>query len=132
MALIFDKVYLFGLPSKIDFDELKSEGIVGLTMGQTDGIKGATLVPEDFVRITKPWVIRSLLSRTNSLLSDLGIPRVSYKVVSRAHDSVRLACETGIDLWELKRALGRMLQDTNKRKVLNELDPEHVTIIWRM
>ena len=101
MALIFNKVHLFGVPSGIDLRGLERDQIVGSVMTEGQRLEGAE-VPIEFTQFAKPWLIRPIFSEVKRFCRNLQGPLISYRMVSYAYDLLGVSCRAGVDLWQVK------------------------------
>ena len=108
MALIFDRVHLFGIPGDLCITELrnKSKGLVGLpleigrTWTETDG-----MFPE-FIAHAKTVLKRHVLRRVNAVLRSLELGPVSQRHVTVAFDAITAATFSGIGVSKVSTLLG--------------------------
>lgn len=130
MALLFDRVDLFGVPVGIQANKLKDEGLLRLsfTVGQTMEGDEFAEIPADFIRYVKPFLIRYIHRKQNTLLRRLEFENVPYRVTSRAYDALAKAAEANINFVDFReRTLSRLLGEP-RLLVSSELEYQDVAI----
>jgi hypothetical protein len=105
MALLSDRVDLFGVPVALNTRQLRQTGLLGLELaaGQVFDFPGSAQVPTGFVREVKPMVIRHIHRRNNLLLRRIGLVTLPYRASSRGYDALILAAEADVDFWKLRQ-----------------------------
>jgi hypothetical protein len=70
MAVLFEAVYLFGVPTRLDISTLEDEGLVGMgfTTGECIGYETFGKIPAVFIRAVKPLLVRDVQRMANRML----------------------------------------------------------------
>lgn len=106
MALLFDKVHLFGIPSVYNLDKLEKEDLLGAAVITSQFIEGFECIPFGFVSYVKQHKVRNALSNANTTLHFMGYPELAHKVISVAFDIVENMMDDSVNAYILSSEIG--------------------------
>jgi hypothetical protein len=113
MAVLFDKVNLFGLPGGLDLSRLENEGLLGLTMG-ADMVEGFEGPPPEVVAFLKKVLSDVTWRRSNMILRYLGRSPAKRRLINDLFDQVTAARLSGISFETILAFTPKLLDGDTK------------------
>ena len=98
MAVIFEKVNLFGIPPTISLERLRNEGMLGMSLSGSQVVEEGAGPPPDCIPILKRSLSEATWRRSNRLLRFFGEPPARRKLVSDVFDVLASGTGLGLDI----------------------------------
>jgi hypothetical protein len=111
MAILFDKLSLFGLPTGINLERFEAEGMLALTMAG-EMVEGHSGPPPEGVFFFKRILSEVAWRRSNRSLRYLGKPPASRRLIAELFDQMAEGVSLGATVRTMKGVASKLMVST--------------------